>query len=154
AKRIERIAKEMAEQKPAFAIAGGPALAHTNATFTAAAGNALNEGLGQTSGSQSAVRQSTVNQASVRQSSGSHTAVASLGDAKVLLIDDANPVYTSPTAWKVKDALGKIPYIASFGSFVDDTSAYADLILPDHSFLESWVDRTAVSGPMEAPAMV
>ena len=24
--------------------------------------------------------------------------------------------------------------------FVDDTSAYADLILPDHSFLESWID--------------
>src|SRR5262249_4608295 len=65
-----------------------------------------------------------------------------------------NPVYGSPRAWNVKDALAKIPYIASFGSFVDDTSAYADLILPDHSFLESWVDRTAGSGAIDAPALV
>ncbi len=43
AKKIERLAKELAAQKPALAIVGGPALAHTNATFTARAVNALND---------------------------------------------------------------------------------------------------------------
>jgi anaerobic selenocysteine-containing dehydrogenase len=55
-----------------------------------------------------------------------------------------------PTALKIREALEKVPFIASFGSFVDDTSALADLILPDHSFLESWVDSQPESGSIEA----
>ncbi len=50
----------------------------------------------------------------------------------------------------MREALDKIPFIASFGSFIDDTSAFADLILPDHSFLESWVDAQPESGSIEA----
>ena len=69
---------------------------------------------------------------------------------KVLLLADANPVFDAPKAWKVREALAAIPFIASFGSFIDDTSAHADLILPDHSFLESWVDSAPESGAMEA----
>ena len=46
AKRVERLARDLAEQTPAVAIAGGPALAHTNAMFTALAVNALSELLG------------------------------------------------------------------------------------------------------------
>ena len=68
----------------------------------------------------------------------------------MLLLDGANPVFDAPTAWKVREALAAIPFIASFGSFIDDTSAHADLILPDHSFLESWVDSAPESGSMEA----
>ncbi len=63
-----------------------------------------------------------------------------LASVKVLLLADANPVFDAPKAWKVREALAAIPFIASFGSFLDDTSVLADLILPDHSFLESWVD--------------
>ncbi len=33
----------------------------------------------------------------------------------------------------------RCPSSCSFASFVDETSVLADLILPDHSFLESWV---------------
>ena len=40
----------------------------------------------------------------------------------------------------------KIPFIASFGSFLDETSILADLILPDHSFLESWAEAVPESG--------
>ena len=46
AKKIQRLAKELADQKPAVAIVGGPALAHTNAMFTALAVNELNTVLG------------------------------------------------------------------------------------------------------------
>jgi anaerobic selenocysteine-containing dehydrogenase len=77
-----------------------------------------------------------------------------LAAAKVLLLDDANAVYGSPKALKVHEAFDKVPYIVSFGSFVDDTSVLADLILPDHSFLESWVDRAPESGALEAVATV
>ena len=50
----------------------------------------------------------------------------------------------------VREALAKVPFIASFGSFIDDTSVLADLILPDHSFLESWVDSAPESGAIDA----
>ena len=50
----------------------------------------------------------------------------------------------------MREALAAIPFIASFGSFLDDTSMLADLILPDHSFLESWVDSAPESGSMDA----
>jgi anaerobic selenocysteine-containing dehydrogenase len=69
---------------------------------------------------------------------------------QALLIDDANPVFTAPPAWRVREALLKIPFIASFGSFIDETSALADLILPDHSFLESWTEGRPESGAATA----
>jgi len=68
----------------------------------------------------------------------------------VLLLYDANPVFGAPASLQFREALAKIPYIVSFGSFVDETSAFADLILPDHAPLESWVDHVAESGTSES----
>src|SRR3989442_5293514 len=47
AARIERLAKEFVEQKPAMAMVAGPALAQTNGLFNALAVNALNELVGR-----------------------------------------------------------------------------------------------------------
>jgi anaerobic selenocysteine-containing dehydrogenase len=58
-------------------------------------------------------------------------------------------VFGAPKALKVRERSTRCRSSSSFGSFVDDTSAYADLILPDHSFLESWVDSTPESGSIE-----
>jgi anaerobic selenocysteine-containing dehydrogenase len=55
---------------------------------------------------------------------------------------------------KVREAVESVAFIASFGSFIDDTSVFADLILPDHSFLESWVDSAPESGAIEAVTTV
>ena len=41
---------------------------------------------------------------------------------QVLLLDGANPVFTAPPAWQVREALEKVPFIVSFGSFLDETS--------------------------------
>jgi anaerobic selenocysteine-containing dehydrogenase len=73
---------------------------------------------------------------------------------QVLLVDGANPVFTTPPAWRVREAFEKIPYIVSFSSFLDETTALADLILPDHSFLESWSEAIPESGAMTAVASV
>lgn len=50
----------------------------------------------------------------------------------------------------MREALDKVPFIVSFGSFIDETSSLADLILPDHSYLESWMDDVPESGTLEA----
>src|SRR5207244_9180621 len=73
---------------------------------------------------------------------------------QILLVDGTNPVFAGPKAWGVRDALMKIPYIVSFGNFIDETSVLADLILPDHSFLESWVHSSPESGAKVAVSSV
>src|SRR5205823_4226335 len=45
-------------------------------------------------------------------------------------------------------------YIVSFGNFIDETSVLSDLILPDHSFLESWVHSAPESGAKVAVSTV
>ncbi|MBI3651710.1 MAG: molybdopterin-dependent oxidoreductase [Acidobacteria bacterium] len=54
---------------------------------------------------------------------------------EILMIHNFNPAYVVPAT---KKKLKTIPFIASFSSFMDETSELADLLLPDHTSLESW----------------
>ena len=142
---IARLKNEFEKHGPSVAIIGGAPLAHTNGMFHAWAVNRLNQAaktVNQPGGVAFAPAAATTPTRPLR----------AIVDAppKVLLLDDVNPVFTSPAALKVADALQRIPFIVSFGPFIDETSALADLILPDHSFLESWVDAVPESGSMEA----
>jgi menaquinone reductase, molybdopterin-binding-like subunit len=141
AARVERLARELVSHAPAIVLAGGTSLAHTNGVFHALASNALNALLG-TVGQPGGLRVPEVAAAPRER----RPLVDALRSAKVLLLDEANPVFAAPPAWTIASLLQDIPFIASFGSFVDETSAWADLILPDHSFLESWVDADAAPG--------
>lgn len=163
AARIERLAKEFKESGPAIAMIGGAALAYTNGLSNALAVNALNTAAGnlEKPGGIYFTPQFDVAAAAKVAAGNRPAAVTSLqklaaglldGSAPVqaLFIDGVNPVFTSPRGWKVKDALNKIPFIVSFGSFLDETSALADIILPDHSFLESWTEAVPESGSTTA----
>ena len=189
ARRVERLARELAEMRPSVAIIGGSPLAQTNGLFNALAVNALNALMGsveQPGGMfftpqidiartfrlppsraerASAFAEATADRpASLDRAAGvggkpedrqlERIAAEILSGAdsspQVLLVDSANPVFTTPRAWRVREAFQKIPYIASFGSFLDETSSLADLILPDHSFLESWAESVPESGAMVA----
>jgi len=149
AKRVERLARELADFHPAVAVAGGPAVAHSNGLFHALAVNALSDLLGAveqpggiffTPGGQSPLP--------------NPQSLQSLSTARLVVVDEANPVYSTPAALKVRETFEQAPFVVSFGSFIDDTSAYADLILPDHTFLESWADTTPESGSIEAVTTV
>lgn len=153
AKRLEHIAHEFAERGPAVAIVGGSPLAHTNGLFTALAVNALNELVGAVGQKGGVVFTPQLARPSVaaRQS----LAQLAAGPApKLLVLDDVNPVHTAPRALKVREAFEKVPFIVSFAQFVDDTNALADIILPDHSFLESWADAAPESGSVSAVVSV
>ena len=143
---VQRLASEFATYAPAVAIIGGAPLAHTNGLFNALAVNTLNGIAGSLNqpGGMSFVAPATPGP------SRTLNEIVKGQPAKVLLIDDVNPVFGSPASWKVADQLKRIPFIVSFGSFIDETSALADLILPDHSFLESWVDAAPESGSAKA----
>jgi anaerobic selenocysteine-containing dehydrogenase len=83
------------------------------------------------------------------------------GGVKALFIHGVNPVFDFPDSNMFVEALANVPQVISFASFLDDTSIYANFILPDHTALESWgyqkapagADRPVISGfqPVVAP---
>ncbi len=68
-------------------------------------------------------------------------------NANLLLLYKSNPVFSSPNSEGYRKAFEKIPYIVSFSSFMDESTQYADLILPDKTYLEKWqyVESTPAS---------
>jgi anaerobic selenocysteine-containing dehydrogenase len=149
---IKRLAHEITQSGSAAAIVGGSPLAHSNGLFNGLAVNAL----------ESLVDRGTILGFTPDVAQSSPLMQASLASLKaglagprapqMLLLYEANPIFSAPPALKIREALSKIPYIVSFGSFIDETSAQADLILPDNAPLESWLDSIAESGSLQAVA--
>lgn len=83
------------------------------------------------------------------------------GEVDVLFIYGVNPVYELPSWTRFLAAMERVPLVVSFSPIIDETAAYADLILPDHTYLESWgyeilntgTDRPGVGSqqPVTAP---
>ncbi|MCK4467642.1 MAG: molybdopterin-dependent oxidoreductase, partial [Desulfobacterales bacterium] len=59
---------------------------------------------------------------------------------EALFVVGANPIYTIPDSNAVKEAFNKVPFVVSFSSYMDETAANSDLILPNHVFLERYED--------------
>lgn len=49
-----------------------------------------------------------------------------------------NPLFSAPSPARLAAALDRVPLVVSFSPFLDESSARADLILPDHTYLERW----------------
>lgn len=62
-----------------------------------------------------------------------------LKGARVVLLDEVNPVYTMPPASGVLDALSRADMVIGISGFLDDSGAWADLLLPTHHAFESEV---------------
>ena len=60
------------------------------------------------------------------------------GQVSTLLVHSANPAYDLPQAAGFADAIKKVPFVVSFAPLVDETAVWADLILPDRTYLEAW----------------
>jgi molybdopterin-containing oxidoreductase family iron-sulfur binding subunit len=79
------------------------------------------------------------------------------GEIEVLLLGPGvNPVFTLPGGLKAAEAIAKVPFVVSFATQPDETTALAHLVLPDTHWLESWGDyvpREGVTGLMQ-PAMM
>jgi anaerobic selenocysteine-containing dehydrogenase len=58
-----------------------------------------------------------------------------------------NPLFSIPENEKFRSALRKIPFIVSFSSFMDETTMFSDLVLPDGTYFERWQDDHAEPGP-------
>ena len=132
--RVERLARELAEMRPSVAIIGGPPLAHTNGLFSALAVNALNALDGQCRAARRHVLHAADRSRRPPRCRGAERASASpsLGRRRrASWIGEAAGAADRRRESRLHDAAGvasarersaKIPYIVSFGSFLDETS--------------------------------
>lgn len=71
---------------------------------------------------------------------------ADQSSVETLLVFSANPAFTVPDNGDFRKAMEKIPFIVSFSPYRDETAMMADLILPDHTYLEKTNDMTCPPG--------
>lgn len=60
------------------------------------------------------------------------------GEVDVLFVLDANPVYDLPGDIKFANALQRVKHVITFASLPTETTELADIVLPTHTYLESW----------------
>jgi len=96
---------------------------------------------------------------------GTGTAVCPLGDGfvqglpeailsgkpypvKALFLYRSNPVFSKPEGQRWIEAIRTVPLVVSFSPLPDESTFWADFILPDHTYLERWelVEPVASTG--------
>ncbi len=147
AQTITRLADAFADTQPSLAIGGGGAANGSNGVDTLIAVNALNYlvgNLGKPGGLLFNPPPAFGSTSHPRQANYSKLAElaedARQGKIDVLIINGSNPLFNLPSAAGFEQAMAEIPFIVSLSSFLDETTVMADLILPSHTYLESWGD--------------
>ncbi|MBI2899635.1 MAG: molybdopterin-dependent oxidoreductase [Planctomycetes bacterium] len=162
---IERLAREMVDHRPAVSLADGGAAAATNGLGTAMSIHALNALLGNLErpggmlvqraaplAPWPAVEPDAAAKAPRVDGAGTDLPLArgfvqGLPEAilsgkpypvQALLLYRSNPVFSKPDGRKWVEALQKIPLVVSFSPLPDESTFWADLVLPDHTYLERW----------------
>ena len=155
AERIRRLARDFAsgDHGQPLAIGGGSAGAYANGLFNLTAIYALNHLVGAVDPPNGGGLvfnppsvQPRISAAPLREWKRLIGEMRA-GDVDVLLVRDANIAYGLPGTLDAADALRNIGTIVSFSSFLDETTAQADLILPGHTALEEWGTDIPDPGP-------
>ena len=151
---VRRLAREFAASKGGLAVAGGVATQYgSGAHVLAAAVNLLNYVAGQVG------KTVKFGPNHALQGAGSFKQLTDLvgdmsaGKVAVLLVHGANPGHSLPAAFA--QGLARVGYKVSFSSYLDETAAASDLILPDLHPLEQWNDSRPRAGAyaLQQPVM-
>ena len=143
---IKRLAQEFVSHGPSLALGGGIAASSRQETASLIAVNLLNYIAGNIG--------ETVHfyETQERPQVSSYTALSSLidemqrGEIPLLLLANTNPAFSLPPSSGLAEALTRVPFVVSFSSFPDETAEQADLMLPEHTPLESWGDSHPEAG--------
>jgi anaerobic selenocysteine-containing dehydrogenase len=144
-RRVRPIVRELAASEAPLVIAGS-SVVQSNSLDAVAASHYVNLLLGNV-GKRGGVLAPPPTSMSTTQS---RNLSDTLAHARVVFIDGANPVYTLPGSGGARDTLARAELVISFASFLDDSGAWSDLLLPDHHPLESSLAVVPVVAPRPA----
>lgn len=166
--KIQAVARRFASTRPSLALGGDSAAAQTNGVTAMMAVNALNALVGiigkpgglffdpppplaaLPEAPKDAVAAKGLSMAPVAGDRTASVAERLLGGRpypiQAMFLYETNPVFTEPGAAAFRKALQKIPFVVSFSAFQDESTALADLILPEMTPLERWVDDIPAPG--------
>lgn len=154
---IEEVARDFAAARAPLAIPGEVVAGYTNGVAAATAINALNvaaNNLGREGGvrfpPQLPLRDTLVISPLAYNDLRGHVERMRNGQVAAVLIYDTNPAYGLPAALGFAEALARVPFVLSFASFLDETTQYADFVLPDVSFLERFDTRVPIGTTNQA----
>lgn len=139
---IRHTAKVLKERGPSLVLAGASAQGHEHGYQSVAAAMMLNIVLGNVGKTIQAGAEVPYNQ--MRANTGGSSDLVAFADGldkgayDVVFFYNANPAYTAPEAFKIKDKLDKVGFKVALSMFEDETTAQADLILPLASAVEDW----------------
>ena len=130
-------------------VVAGSSMVRENSSEAVAAANALNLLLGRAgqAGGVLPPAASAISLASTRPAAPGWA--ERLAEAAVVFIDGVNPAYNAPAS---RASLASAGTVISFSPFLDDTSAFADLILPDHDPMEQSMLAIPAASPVPSAA--
>jgi anaerobic selenocysteine-containing dehydrogenase len=62
-------------------------------------------------------------------------------DVQLLFLYNSNPLFESPSSALWRQSFEKVPLIVGIASFINESTELADLLLPEHTYLERWGDE-------------
>jgi anaerobic selenocysteine-containing dehydrogenase len=130
--RVHKVVEELGTSEAPLVIAGA-SVVHSNSLDAVMASHYVNLMLGNV-GRKGGVLPPP---AAAIEAPENRSATQALSSAEMVFIDGANPAYTMPRASGVLDALARAGTVISFASFLNDSGAWSDLLLPDHLALET-----------------
>ncbi len=142
--QIRQLFDEFASVGPSLVMAGGVGLQHRGAADLCAAVNILNYVAGN-------VGRSVKFGGGVTTGDG-YGALLDLersmaaGEIDVLIVHEANPLYSVPKQGGFRSAFEKVKLTVSTSLFFDDTAAASDLLMPNLHSLERWDDARPRAG--------
>ncbi|MFQ5847244.1 MAG: molybdopterin-dependent oxidoreductase [Candidatus Methylomirabilales bacterium] len=152
ADQVQVLARAFARARPSLALADGKT---SNGTATCLAVNLLNYVVGNVGRTVRFGPTAAAGHISTYREMRNLLEAMEAGEIPLVLLAGGNPVFALPEGERFRKALAKIPLVVSFASFLDETANAAHLILPDHTFLESWGDHEPWEGArgLQQPAM-
>ncbi len=137
--KLDKIAEEIRKAQKPVILAGNGADRSVSGQATVKAANRLNELLGNNAmdfASSHAISKTAL-------SSETEDFFEAVTENTVLIVHNTNPVYSMPEVQKYIEKAGKVIYI---GAQQNETSAFANWILPSNYYLEDWGDFETWSG--------
>ena len=145
---MREVATDLAAASKPLVVAGA-SIVRENSADAVTAANALNLLLGSVNkaGGVMPASVSGTGLESARPTPGDWA--VRLAEAELVFLDGVNPAYSSPSS---QSALAAAGIVISFSPFLDDSSAFADLILPDHDPLERSILAVPDASPVPSVA--